>query len=79
MPVIRRPKSATDLARRSGLVTRDCPDEDSVEALLVRVRHLLSLANFPSSLSELGFEEGISLVWQKSIRTVDRRVQSSPY
>ena len=47
-----------DLARRSGRVTRDCPDEDSVEALLVRVRHLLSLANFPSSLSELGFEEG---------------------
>ncbi|MEK9634165.1 MAG: iron-containing alcohol dehydrogenase, partial [Opitutae bacterium] len=38
--------------------TRDCQDEDSVEALLVRVRHLLSLANFPSSLSELGFEEG---------------------
>ena len=26
-------------------------------ALLVRVRHLLSLANFPSSLRELGFEE----------------------
>lgn len=47
-----------DLARRTGLVTPDCPDEDSVEALLVRVRHLLSLANFPSSLSELGFEEG---------------------
>ena len=47
-----------DLARRSGLVTPDCPDEDSVKALLVRVRHLLSLANFPSSLSELGFEEG---------------------
>ena len=46
-----------DLARRSGLVSEDCPDTDSVEALLVRVRHLLSLANFPSSLRELGFEE----------------------
>ena len=68
------------LARRTGLVSPDCPDEDSFEALLVRVRHLLSLANFPSSLSEFGFEEGGSRWFgQKCIRTVDRRVQSSPY
>ena len=46
-----------DLARRAGLVTSDSSETDSVEALLARVRHLLSLANFPSSLSELGFEE----------------------
>ncbi len=46
-----------NLARRSGLVVEDCPDDDSLQVLLARVRHLLSLAKFPSSLSELGFEE----------------------
>ena len=46
-----------NLARQVGLVSPDSPETDSVEALIARVRHLLSLANFPSSLSELGFEE----------------------
>ena len=46
-----------NLARQTGLVSSDSPDTDSVEALIARVRHLLSLANFPSSLSELGFQE----------------------
>ena len=43
------------LARQAGLVPEDSPETDSVEALIARVRHLLTLANFPSSLSELGF------------------------
>ena len=46
-----------NLARQAGLVSSDSPETDSVEALIARVRHLLSLANFPSSLCELGFEE----------------------
>ncbi len=46
-----------NLARQAGLVSSDRPETDSVEALIARVRHLLSLANFPSSLCELGFEE----------------------
>lgn len=46
-----------NLARQTGLVSSDSPEMDSVEALIARVRHLLVLANFPSSLSELGFEE----------------------
>jgi len=46
-----------NLARRAAIVSETTPEADSFEALVARVRHLLSLANFPSSLSELGFEE----------------------
>ena len=46
-----------NLARRAGIVPVETTERDSFEALVARVRHLLALANFPSSLSELGFEE----------------------
>jgi alcohol dehydrogenase len=46
-----------DLARQAGIVPRETSNRDSFEALVARVRSLLEMANFPSSLSQLGFEE----------------------
>ena len=46
-----------DLARQAGIVPRETSNRHSFEALVARVRSLLDLANFPSSLSQLGFEE----------------------
>jgi alcohol dehydrogenase class IV len=46
-----------NLARQAGIVPEGTSDRDSFDALVGRVRSLLDLANFPSSLSQLGFEE----------------------
>jgi alcohol dehydrogenase len=46
-----------NLARQADLAPEDSSNTDSVEALLARVRQLLRLAGFPSSLTELGFSE----------------------
>ena len=46
-----------ELSLRTGLVSEGSTEKDAVDALIVRVRELLKLAEFPSTLQELGFTE----------------------
>ncbi len=46
-----------ELSILTGLVSEGSTEKDAVDALIARVRELLKLAEFPSTLQELGFAE----------------------